>query len=56
MGTVVGTVGCIGLICLALSFKARKDGGEDKRTKPKWKLRFLGLGLIAAAFALSAFM
>ena len=22
MGTVVGTVGCIGLICLALSFKA----------------------------------
>lgn len=29
METVVGTVGCIGLICIALSFKARKGGGED---------------------------
>lgn len=54
MTTVVGLLGIIGLICMAASFKARKDGGEDRRTKPKWKLRFLGLGLIVIAMILGA--
>ena len=54
MTTVVGLLGIIGLICMAFSFRARKGGGEDRRTKPKWKLRFLGLGLIVLALILGA--
>ena len=54
MTTVVGLLGIIGLNSMAASFRARKDGGEDRRTKPKWKLRFLGLGLIVIAMILGA--
>ena len=54
MTTVVGLLGIIGLICMAFYFRARKGGGEDRRTKPKWKLRFLGLGLIVLALILGA--
>ena len=54
METVIGLLGIAGLICMACSFKARKNGGEDRRSKPKWKLRFLGLGLIVLAMIIGA--
>lgn len=56
MKTFIGLIGIAGLICLALSFKSRKDGGEDRRSRPKWKLRFIGIGLIVLGMVLANLM
>ena len=56
MKTFIGLIGIAGLICLALSFKSRKDVGEDRRSRPKWKLRFIGIGLIVLGMMLANLM
>ncbi len=48
-----GAIGCAGLYAVACSFMTRKDGGEDRRFKPKTIRAVVGWGCIILALVIS---
>ena len=52
-GPIVGKLGVMAIMFLGSSFRSRKDGGVDMRSKINWPFALLGLAFLIAAFILS---
>lgn len=52
-GPIVGKLGVMAIMFLGSSFRSRKDGGVDMRSKINWPFALLGLAFLIAAFIVS---
>lgn len=50
---LLGVLGCAGFYAVACSFRVRKDGGEDRRTKVRVLRSLVGWGCIIAALIIA---
>lgn len=52
-GSIVGKLGVMAIMFLGSSFRSRKDGGVDMRSKINWLFVLIGLAFLVSALVVS---